>query len=344
MASMRALVKARPEPGLWLEEAPIPEPGDNDVLIKVLKTGICGTDLYIYNWTPWAQKTVKPPIIIGHEFGGQVAAVGKNVQGIKEGEIVGGEGHITCGRCRNCLSGRRHLCPETYTLGVKRPGIFAEYVSLPAENVWQAHPSITPEMLSIFDPFGNATYTTLSFDLVGEDVLITGAGPIGVMSTAIARHAGARYIVVTNRSAYRRELAQKAGADLVINPEEESLDEAKAKLGMVGDFTVGLEMSGSPVAFNQMLDHMHSGGGIGLLGLLPEGTVIDWGKVIFKTLTIKGIFGRKIFETWFKMEAMLQSGLDVSPVITHRLPAEDFEQGFEAMNAKECGKVVLDWS
>jgi len=327
-----------------MEEAPIPEPGENDVLIRVLKTGICGTDLYIYNWNSLAQKMVQPPLIIGHEFGGQVVALGKNVRGIKEGQIVGGEGHMTCGQCRNCLSGLRHLCPETFTLGVKRPGIFAEYVSLPAENVWLAHPSITPELLSIFDPFGNATYTTLSFDLVGEDVLITGAGPIGLMATAIARHAGARYIVVTNRSAYRRELAKKAGADLVINPEEESLAEAKAKLGMVGGFTVGLEMSGSPDAFNQMLDHMQSGGGIGLLGLLPEGTVIDWSKVIFKTLTIKGIFGRKIFETWFKMEAMLQTGLDVGQFITHRLPAEDFEQGFAAMNSKECGKVVLDWS
>ena len=344
MAKMRALVKAKPEPGLWMEEAPIPEPGDNDVLIRVLKTGICGTDLYIYNWTPWAQKTVKPPIIIGHEFGGQVAGLGKNVRGIKEGEIVGGEGHITCGHCRNCLSGRRHLCPETYTLGVKRPGIFAEYVSLPAENVWQAHPSITPELLAIFDPYGNATYTTLSFDLVGEDVLITGAGPIGIMATAIARHAGARYIVVTNRSAYRRKLAQKAGADLAINPEEESLVEAQAKLGMVGGFNVGLEMSGNPAAFNQMLEHMYPGGGIALLGLLPDGAGIDWSKVIFKTLTIKGIFGRKIFETWFKMEAMLLSGLNVGQFITHRLPAEDFEQGFAAMNSKECGKVVLDWS
>lgn len=344
MTTMKALVKSRPEKGLWLEDVPVPTPGINDLLIKIHKTGVCGTDLHIYEWDPWAQRHIKTPLVIGHEFAGTVVAVGDNVTGFKVGEVVSGEGHLVCGLCRNCLAGRRHLCSNTSSVGVDRTGAFAEFLCIPAINAWHAHPSLTMDQLAIFDPLGNATHTALSFNLVGEDVLITGAGPIGCMATAIARHVGARFIVVTDLNPYRRDLAGQMGADLVLDPRADDLQEAKRKLGMTGGFDVGLEMSGAPSAFQAMLANMFHGGRIALLGMMPSNTLIDWDQVILKGMMIKGIYGREMFETWYKMSAMLVSGLDVFPVITHRFSYRDFQQAFDVAETGHCGKIVLEWT
>lgn len=341
---MKALVKKRPERGLWLEDIPEPAIGINDVLIKVRKTGICGTDLHIYKWDAWAQKTIPVPMAVGHEFVGEIVAVGSNVVDFHPGEIVSGEGHVVCGRCRNCLAGRRHLCAHTQGVGVNRPGAFAEYISLPMTNVWHHSPDIDEEVASIFDPFGNAVHTALSFDVLGEDVHITGAGPIGVMATAVVKHAGARYIVVTDLNPYRLELARKMGATLAVNPTETSLAEVQQQLGMKEGFDVGLEMSGSPAAFRSLIANMAHGGKIAMLGIPDQEMAIDWNTVIFNMLTIKGIYGREMYETWYKMTVMLQSGLNIKPVITHRFPYTEFQQGFDAMLSGNCGKVVLDWT
>jgi len=342
--TMRALVKARPEPGLWMEDVPVPEPGINDVLIRIQKTAICGTDVHIYNWDAWAQRTIKTPLVIGHEFAGVVAAVGSNVRSFKPGDIVSGEGHIVCGLCRNCLAGRRHLCAHTAGVGVNRAGAFAEYLCIPAANVWGAAPGIPMDLLAFFDPFGNATHTALSFDLVGEDVLITGAGPIGCMAAAIARHVGARHVVVTDVNPWRLDLAKRLRATRVVDARREKLPDVQNELGMHEGFDVGLEMSGSPQAFRDMLDNMAHGGRIALLGILPEGTGIPWDDVIFKGLVLKGIYGREMYETWYKMQVMVQGGLDVLPVLTHRFPVRMFQEGFETMRAGNCGKVLLEWA
>jgi threonine 3-dehydrogenase len=341
---MKALVKQHAERGLWLADIPEPTVGMNDVLIKVRKTGICGTDLHIYKWDAWAQKTIPVPMAVGHEFVGEVVQVGSNVTDFHPGEIVSGEGHVVCGRCRNCLAGRRHLCAHTQGVGVNRPGAFAEYISLPMTNVWHHAPDIDEEVASIFDPFGNAVHTALSFDLLGEDVLITGAGPIGVMAAAVVRHAGARYVVVTDLNPYRLELAKKMGATVTVDPRETSLTDVQQQLGMKEGFDVGLEMSGSPVAFNSLIANMAHGGKIALLGIPEKEMAIDWNAVIFNMLTIKGIYGREMYETWYKMTVMLQSGLDIKPVITHRFHYTEFQQGFDAMLGGNCGKVVLDWA
>ncbi len=341
--TMRALVKARPEPGLWMEEVPVPEPGPNDVLIRIKKTAICGTDLHIHKWDAWAQKTIETPLVVGHEFAGEVAAVGSNVQGITPGTIVSGEGHIACGHCRNCLGGRSHICRGTRGVGVHRAGAFAEYLCIPKSNVWLADPAIPLEVLAYFDPLGNAVHTTLSFDLVGEDVLITGAGPIGMLATAIARHAGARNIVVTDVNPYRLDLARRMGADLAIDARERSPKDVIGELGMSEGFDVGLEMSGHPSALHSMLEAMHHGGGIALLGILPPDTAIDWDKVIFKGLVLRGIYGREMYETWYKMTVLIQSGLPVEKVLTHRFAAADFAEAFDVVASGNCGKVVLDW-
>jgi threonine 3-dehydrogenase len=314
------------------------------VLIKILKTAICGTDVHIWNWDPWAQKTIPLPMAIGHEFVGRIAATGSNVHDFAVGDIVSGEGHIVCGRCRNCLAGRRHLCKDTQGVGVNRPGAFAEYLCIPVTNVWHADPRIPLEILAIFDPFGNATHTTLAYNVLGEDVLITGAGPIGVMATAIARHAGARYVVTTDMNPYRLELAEKMGATLVVNAREQSLREVQTELGMKEGFDVGLEMSGSGAAFRDMLANMCHGGKIALLGIPTQELAIDWNTVIFNMLTIKGIYGREMYETWYLMQSMLQSGLDISPVITHRFHYTEFARAFEVMASGYSGKIVLDWS
>jgi threonine 3-dehydrogenase len=340
---MQALVKQRAEPGLWLADIPEPEFGLNDVLIKIRKTGICGTDLHIYKWDAWAQKTIPVPMAVGHEFVGEVVAVGSNVTDFHPGEIVSGEGHVVCGRCRNCLAGRRHLCAHTQGVGVNRPGAFAEYISLPMTNVWHHAPDIDEEVAAIFDPFGNAVHTALSFDLLGEDVLITGAGPIGVMAAAVARHAGARYVVVTDLNPYRLKLAYYMGATMAVDPRETSLADVQQQLGMKEGFDVGLEMSGSPAAFNSLIANMAHGGKIAMLGIPEKEMAIDWNAVIFNMLTIKGIYGREMYETWYKMTVMLQSGLVIKPVITHRFPYTEFQQGFDAMLSGNCGKVVLDW-
>ncbi len=344
MEKMKALVKSKPGRGLQLEEVPVPEPGINDLLIKIRKTGVCGTDLHIYQWDHWAQKHIHPPLVVGHEFAGTVVAVGRNVTGFSVGDVVSGEGHLVCGLCRNCLSGRRHLCSNTSSVGVDRTGAFAEYLCIPAVNGWHAHPALTLDQLSIFDPLGNATHTALSFNLVGEDILITGAGPIGCMATAIVRHAGARFVVVTDLNPFRRNLAKTMGADLVLDPSTEDLKEAQKKLGMTGGFDVGLEMSGSPKAFQSMLSNMFHGGRIALLGMMPPDTQIDWDQVITKGLMIKGIYGREMFATWYKMSAMLVSGLDISPVITHRFSYEDYEEAFAAGLSGDCGKIILEWA
>jgi threonine 3-dehydrogenase len=345
MPTMRALVKREPKVGLWMEEAPVPAPGINDVLIRVLRTGICGTDLHIYNWDAWARKTIPVPMVVGHEFVGEIVEVGSNVHDFHPGEVVSGEGHVVCGHCRNCLAGRRHLCKATQGIGVNRPGAFAEYIALPMSNVWVHDPSIPRDIQSIFDPFGNAVHTALQFDVLGEDVLITGAGPIGAMAAAIVRHAGARYVVVTDLNPYRLGLARELGATLAIDPRETSLAEAQARLGMKEGFDVGLEMSGSPAAFRDMLGAMCHGGKVAMLGIPSGGEMaIDWNTVIFNMLTIKGIYGREMYETWYKMTVMLQSGLDITPVVTHRYPADDFQKGFDAMLSGDCGKVVLTWA
>ncbi|MCD7899251.1 MAG: L-threonine 3-dehydrogenase [Bacteroides sp.] len=340
---MKALVKARPEKGLWMEDVPMPEVGVNDVLIKIKKTAICGTDLHIYRWDDWSQRTIKTPLVIGHEYVGTVVEIGRGVRNIKEGDRVTGEGHIACGYCRNCRRGKKHVCENTIGVGVNRDGAFAEYLSIPAENLVHLDSRISDEMASIMDPFGNATHTALSFPVVGEDVLITGAGLIGSMATAICRFAGARYIVVSDLSDYRLDIAKKMGATLTINPMKgETVEKAVKELKMSG-FDIGLEMSGSPKAFNEMLGSMYNGSKISLLGIQPEGTAIDWDKVIFKALTLKGIYGREMWETWYQMEQMLISGIDLSPIVTHRFGIDEYLKGFEIMDGGECGKVILNW-
>jgi threonine 3-dehydrogenase len=341
---LKALVKSQPAPGLWLEEIPEPTIGINDVLIRVTHTGICGTDVHIYKWDDWARTTIPVPMAIGHEFVGEIVAVGSNVNDFHPGEIVSGEGHVVCGRCRNCLAGRRHLCAHSRGVGVNRPGAFAEYIALPMSNIWRHDPDINRDVAAIFDPFGNAVHTGLSFPVLGEDILITGAGPIGVMAAAVVRHAGARYVVVTDVNPYRLELARKMGATLAINSSEISLREVQKQLGMQEGFDVGLEMSGNPSAFHDMIANMSHGAKIGMLGIPSEEMPIDWKQVIFSMLTIKGVYGREMYETWYKMTVMLQSGLDITPVITHRFCFRDFQQGFEVMMSGKSGKVILDWT
>jgi len=343
MPNIRALVKRDRAPGLWLEETSMPGYGINDVLIKVLRTGICGTDLHIYNWDAWAQGAVPVPLIIGHEFVGRIVEVGSNVTDFQPGDIVSGEGHVVCGRCRNCLAGRRHLCMDTKGIGVNRPGAFAEYLALPMTNVWYHDPAIPRNIQSIFDPFGNAVHAALSFPVLGEDVLITGAGPIGCISAAVVRHAGARYVVVTDVNPYRLDLARRMGATLAVDPRDESLADVQRKLGMKEGFDVGLEMSGNADAFRSMLANMAHGAKIAMLGIPERDMAVDWNAIVFNMLTIKGIYGREMYETWYKMTVMLQSGLDISPVVTHVLPYERFAEGFEAMRSGQAGKVVLIW-
>ncbi len=343
MKTMKALVKREARPGLWLEDVPVPEIGINDVLIEILRTGICGTDLHIYNWDAWAQKTIPVPLVVGHEFVGRIVEVGSNVKDFRPGEIVSGEGHVVCGRCRNCLAGRRHLCAETVGIGVNRPGAFAEYLSLPMTNVWHLDPAVPRDVAALFDPLGNAVHTALSFPVMGEDVLITGAGPIGIMAVAVARHAGARYVVVTDVNPYRLELARKMKPTLAVDVRSRSIADVQKELGMKEGFDVGLEMSGNPAAFRDMLANMCHGGKIAMLGIPADEMAIDWTTVVFNMLTIKGIYGREMYETWYKMTVMIQSGLDVDPVITHRFDYRDFEKGFEAMNSGNSGKIVLTW-
>jgi len=341
--AMKALVKAKAEPGIWMQEIPEPQIGHNDVLIRMRKTAICGTDMHIYKWDDWAQRTIRVPMAVGHEYCGEIVAMGGEVRGFDIGDRVSGEGHITCGHCRNCRAGRRHLCRNTVGVGVNRPGAFAEYMSLPAANVFKLSDAIDDDIASILDPFGNATHTALSFGVVGEDVLITGAGPIGIMAVAIARRVGARHIVVTDINDYRLGLAARMGASRTVNVARESLDAAMQDLRMEEGFDVGMEMSGNPAAFRDMLRTMHHGGSIAMLGIMPDGTGIDWDQLIFKGLVLKGVYGREMFETWYKMSSMLQSGLDIRPVITHRLPITDFREGFEIMGSGQSGKVILDW-
>ncbi len=340
---MKALAKAQAEPGLVLQDVPQPGIGINDVLIRVHKTGICGTDLHIWKWDAWARKTIPVPMVVGHEFVGEIVEVGSNVHDFFPGQIVSGEGHVVCGRCRNCLAGRRHLCADTQGVGVNRPGAFAEYLSLPMTNVWVHSPDVDRDVASIFDPFGNAVHTALSFDLLGEDVLVTGAGPIGIMGAAIARHAGARYVVITDVNPWRLELAEKVGVTRAVNSRETSLGDVQRDLGMKEGFDVGLEMSGNPQAFRDLVANMAHGGKIALLGIPAEPMAIDWNAVIFNMLTIKGIYGREMYETWYKMTVMLESGLDIRPVITHRFHYSDYRQAFEVALSGESGKVILDW-
>ena len=342
-AKMKALMKREAGPGLWLEEVPAPQIGINDVLIRVDRAGICGTDLHIYKWDAWARQTIPVPMVVGHEFVGEVVEVGSNVTDFFPGEIVSAEGHVVCGRCRNCLAGRRHLCKDTQGIGVNRPGAFAEYISVPMTNVWHHKKTIDRDVAAIFDPFGNAVHTALSFDVLGEDVLITGAGPIGIMAAAVARHAGARSVVVTDVNEYRLDLARRMGATVAWNVRNGKLREVQDQLGMVEGFDVGLEMSGNPSAFRDMIDNMCHGGKIAVLGIPSEPMPIDWNKVVFNMLTIKGIYGREMYETWYKMTVMLQSGLDIKPVITHRFHYTEFEKGFEVMTSGQSGKVILDW-
>ncbi len=344
VTNMQAIMKKEAGPGLVLKRARIPKPDNNDVLIKVLKTSICGTDLHIYNWDAWAAKTIKAPMIIGHEFVGRIHSLGANVQGFQEGDLVTGEGHLVCGHCRNCLAGRRHLCKDTVGVGVHRDGAFAEYVSIPASNVWHADSTIPTNVLSCFDPLGNAVHTALTYDLVGEDVLITGAGPIGCMAAAIAKHAGARHVVVTDINPYRLDLARQMGATLAVDVRTESLKDAEKLLDMKEGFDVGLEMSGSPLALQGMIEAMFHGGKIALLGLPSKDITIDLNTIIFNGLTLKGIYGRKMYETWYKTAVMLKAGLDIEPVITHRFHYTEFEKGFELMKKGQCGKVILVWS
>jgi threonine 3-dehydrogenase len=341
---MKALVKNKREPGLWLEELPIPTIGIDDVLIRIDRTGICGTDLHIYNWDDWAQKTIPVPMAVGHEFVGTICEIGANVRDFQPGDAVSGEGHVVCGHCRNCLAGRRHLCADTKGIGVNRPGAFAEYLALPKTNVWYHENDIAADVQAIFDPFGNAVHTALSFPVLGEDVLVTGAGPIGIMAAAVARHAGARFVVVTDVNPYRLELARTMGATLTVDVRNESIADVQRKLGMKEGFDVGLEMSGNPQAFRDMLANMCHGGKIAMLGIPSEPIDIDWNTVIFNMLTIKGIYGREMYDTWYKMTVMLQSGLDISPIITHRFDYEEFEKGFEVMQSGQSGKVILNWA
>ena len=342
---MKALVKREAKAGLWLEDVPEPEIGINDVLIRMLRTAICGTDVHIWNWDEWAQKTIPVPMTVGHEFVGEIVAMGSNVHDFSVGDVVSGEGHLVCGRCRNCMAGRRHLCWETRGVGVNRTGAFAEYLALPVTNVWHADTNIPLDVLACFDPLGNATHTALSFDVLGEDVLITGAGPIGCMATAIVRHAGARYIVVTDQNPFRLDLARRMGADLALDiREKHSLEDVQRDLDMKEGFDVGLEMSGSGAALCDMITNMCHGGKIAMLGI-PSGRIdIDWNAIVFNMITIKGIYGREMYETWYKMTAMIQTGLDVQPVITHRYPYTEFGAGFEVMRSGQSGKVVLSWA
>jgi threonine 3-dehydrogenase len=340
---VKSLVKAHAKPGLWLQDVPEPAIGINDVLIRVLRTGICGTDVHIYDWNDWAQKTIHTPMVIGHEFVGEIVEVGANVNDFHPGELVSGEGHVVCGRCRNCMAGRRHLCAHTSGVGVNRPGCFAEYISLPMTNLWRHDPGIDRDTAAIFDPFGNAVHTALAFNVLGEDVLITGAGPIGIMAAAVARHAGARYIVITDLNDYRLEIASRMHVDLALNVKQMSVRDAQKKLGMKEGFDVGLEMSGSAAALRDMIHNMAHGGRIAILGIPSEEIVIDWREVIFNMLTIRGIYGRQMYETWYKMTVLLQSGLDIRPVITHRFSYEDYEEAFRVMRSGNSGKVILNW-
>ena len=340
---MKTLGKTKSEPGIWQMDWEQPQTGDDEVLIKIKRTAICGTDVHIFKWDEWARKTVPVPMPVGHEYVGRVEAVGRLVRGVKPGDRVTGEGHITCGHCRNCRAGRRHLCRNTMGVGVNRPGAFAEYLSLPAVNIFPLPDEIPDEIASIMDPFGNAAHTALSFDLVGEDVLITGAGPIGCMAVAICRHVGARKVVITDVNEYRLDLARKMGATRAVNASKAKLKDVMEELGMVEGFDVGLEMSGNGAAFLDMIKHMNHGGKVAMLGLPPSGTVVDWNDIILKGLVIKGIYGREMFETWYKMVAMLQSGLDITPIITHRYPMGDFQTAFETMASGQSGKVILDW-
>jgi threonine 3-dehydrogenase len=341
---MKALCKSRREPGLWLEEIEAPRPGINDVLIKVLRAGICGTDVHIYKWDDWAQRTIPVPMAIGHEFVGEIVEAGSNVADFHPGDIVSGEGHVVCGRCRNCLAGRRHLCAHTLGVGVNRPGAFAEYIVLPMTNIWRHAHSIDLDIAAIFDPFGNAVHTALSFPVLGEDVLITGAGPIGLMAAAVVRHAGARFVVVTDRNPFRLALAMKMGATVAHDVTKGTLKGVQEQLGMTEGFDIGLEMSGSADAFREMLENMSHGARIAMLGIPDREMSIDWRTVVFNMLTIKGIYGREMYETWYKMSVMLESGLDIRPVITHRFSYRDYEQAFEVMKSGNAGKVILEWS
>jgi threonine 3-dehydrogenase len=341
---MKALVKLKAEAGLWLEDVPRPEIGVNDVLIRVYRTGICGTDVHIWKWDDWARKTIPVPMVVGHEFVGEVVEAGSNVADFHPGEIVSGEGHVVCGRCRNCLAGRRHLCKDTHGVGVNRPGAFAEYIALPMTNVWHHDPAIDLDVAAIFDPFGNAVHTALSFPVLGEDVLVTGAGPIGIMAAAVARHAGARYVVITDVNPYRLELARKMGVTLALDIRETSVAEAQKQLGMKEGFDVGLEMSGNPSAFRDMLANLCHGAKVAMLGIPEKEMAIDWNLVVFNMLTIKGIYGREMYETWYKMTVMLQSGLDIRPIITHRFHYTEFQKGFDVMMTGQSGKVILDWT
>jgi threonine 3-dehydrogenase len=343
MSMMKALVKSKSEPGLWLEDVPIPQIGINDVLIQILRTGICGTDVHIYNWDAWAQQTIPVPMVVGHEFVGRIADVGSNVKDFRVGDLVSGEGHVVCGRCRNCMAGRRHLCKETQGIGVDRPGAYAEYLSLPMTNVWHHDPAVPRDVAAIFDPLGNAVHTALSFPVMGEDVLITGAGPIGIMAAAVVRHAGARYVVITDVNPARLELARKVHPTLAVDARTEKLADVQKKLGMKEGFDVGLEMSGNPAAFRDLLANMCHGGKIAILGIPAAEMSIDWRTVIFNMLTIKGIYGREMYETWYKMTVMIQSGLDISPVITHRFRYDEFQKGFDVMRSGNAGKVILTW-
>jgi len=342
---VKALVKSRAERGLWIEDVPEPQVGINDVKIRVLATGICGTDLHIYEWDAWAQKTIPVPLVIGHEFVGEIVEVGSNVADFHPGDRVSGEGHVVCGRCRNCLAGRRHLCAHTQGVGVNRAGAFAEYIVLPMTNIWRHTPDIPLEVAAIFDPFGNAVHTALAFPVLGEDVLVTGAGPIGIMAAAVAKHAGARHVVITDLNPYRLELARTAAnVTLAVNPRETTLAEAQKELGMMEGFDIGLEMSGNATAFRDMLSNLSHGAKVAMLGIpSPSEMSIDWSKVIFNQFTLRGIYGREMYETWYKMTVMLQSGLDIGKVITHRMPWNEYEKGFDAMRSGNSGKVVLDW-
>lgn len=344
MKKMQALVKKYSKPGIWLDEVPVPEYGRDDVLIEIKKTAICGTDIHIYNWDEWASKTIPVPMVVGHEYVGTVEAFGENVRDVKIGELVSGEGHITCGHCRNCRAGRRHLCPNTLGVGVNRPGCFGNYLVIPVSNIWHCDPNIDDDVLSIYDPFGNAVHTALSFEVLGEDVLITGAGPIGIMAAAICKHAGARYIVITDVNPYRLELAKKVGVTKAVDVSRQKLPDVIKELGMMEGFDVGLEMSGNPKALNDMVDVMFHGGNIALLGILPSDAAVDWNKIVFNGLTLRGIYGRKMFETWYKMQVMVQSGLDVTPVITHRFNYTEYQEAFELMKSGNSGKVILNWT
>lgn len=340
---MKSLVKAKRQPGIWMHEVPVPEFGVNDVLIKIKKTAICGTDIHIYAWDEWAQATIPVPMTIGHEFYGEIVEIGQEVQGLKIGQRVSGEGHITCGFCRNCRAGKRHLCRNTLGVGVNRSGCFAEYLAIPASNVIALPDTISGDQASIFDPLGNAIHCALSFDVVGEDILITGAGPIGIMAAAVVRHIGARHVVITDVNEARLELARKMGVTKAVNVRHEQLSDVVDELGMFEGFDIGLEMSGNPMALNDLMKVMNHGGHVAMLGIPPKETAIDWNQVIFKGLVIRGIYGREMFETWYKMIAMIQSGLNVESVITHHFPVENYQEAFEVMASGQSGKVILDW-